>query len=188
MIGSPETIFWDTTTKWPWPKKNCVCLFTLPLGHMLGWSTYWQLFPIFKLPLSPKGKPLFEMCCFQMKLAPWLTIFLRPNFFTCSFYIAKMSYIVHKPSWQAFWSPLKQEIAHLNVEKRALCHPGKRWPHLPISYQLKLIKRVFRISKKWVILRRVLCPQNWRFQPNHRFLKKTLINPNDLKWWLGHKV
>ena len=51
--------------------------------------------------------------------------FLRPNFFPCFFYIAKMSKIVQKPSWQAFWSPLKQEIAHLDVEKSALSRPGK---------------------------------------------------------------
>ena len=36
----------------------------------------------------------------------------------CFFDIVEASWKVHKPSWQAFWHPLEEEIVHLDVDKK----------------------------------------------------------------------
>ena len=39
----------------------------------------------------------------------------------------------HKPSWQALWPPLKQEIAHLDVGKKCSKPTGQAFTPIPLT-------------------------------------------------------
>ena len=83
MIGSLETIFWDNTTMWPWPKKIVFVCLSFHLG------TCWVGPPIDNF--FPSSSHLFRLreATFWNVLFPDETgtveNFLRPIFFPVLF-------------------------------------------------------------------------------------------------------
>ena len=88
-------------------------------------------------------------------------------------------FILFKSELQLKVRPVMSLTFQLSEDPNTLQIPNQTLFYiLIISFQLKLIEKVFQNLKKFLVLRRVEPPQLRRIRPNRQFLKTLLINTN----------